>query len=200
MATATRTQRRYDHRPRDLVRSTQDIDCAIQRGVPRSTARSWLTEPNVQAVTADALNMGALQLQQELLRLRARLQKLIALLRVLLVVFRMSGSRIVGGENSPGKAQNVVAHSRATDLLSRCNSAVFCRNDQLCACSYDTCYAFAVLRRFEISVLAFVDQRTIMHCAQTRRPVVDPVVGPATTAAKGNQNHVIDSIRRDHAP
>src|SRR5271170_6548686 len=91
MATTTRTQRRYDHRLRELVRSTRDIDCAIQRGVPRSTARSWLTEPNVEVVTADVVNMDTLRLQQEVLQQRARVQKLIALLRVLFVVFRISG-------------------------------------------------------------------------------------------------------------
>ena len=91
MATTTRTQRRYDHRLRDLVRTTRDIDCAIQRGVPRSTARSWLAEPATEIVTVDALNMDTIRLQQEVLRLRRRAQKLSALLRVLLVVFRMSG-------------------------------------------------------------------------------------------------------------
>jgi len=42
-------------------------------------------------VTVDVLDMNTLRLQQEVLRLRARVQKLTALLRVLLVVFRMSG-------------------------------------------------------------------------------------------------------------
>lgn len=91
MASTTRTQRRYDHRLRDLVRTTRNIDCALQRGVPRSTARCWLTEPNTEVVTVDVLDMNTLRLQQEVLRLRARVQKLTALLRVLLVVFRMSG-------------------------------------------------------------------------------------------------------------
>ena len=61
-----------------------------QRGVPRSTARSWLKEPNAEVVTADVLDMNALRLQQEILRLRIRVQKLTALLRVLLVVLSMS--------------------------------------------------------------------------------------------------------------
>lgn len=91
MATATRTQRRYDHRLRNLVRSTQDIHCAIQRGVPRSTARSWLTDSDVPVVALEALNLDATQVQQEVLRLRRRVQKLTALLRVLLVVYKISG-------------------------------------------------------------------------------------------------------------
>ena len=91
MATATRTQRRYDHRLRNLVCTTRDIHCAIQRGVPRSTARGWLTKPDAPVVTVDALDMDASQLQREVLQLRRRIQKLTALLRVLLVVFRISG-------------------------------------------------------------------------------------------------------------
>ncbi len=91
MATATRTQRRYDHRLRNLVRTTRDIQCAFQRGVPRSTARGWLTEPDAPIVTVDAVDMNVTQLQREVLQLRRRVQKLISLLRVLLVVLRMSG-------------------------------------------------------------------------------------------------------------
>ncbi len=90
MATTTRTQKRYDHRLRELVRNTQDVSCAVQYGVPRSTARSWLTTPSVQVVTADPLHMDAIQLQQEILRLQTRIQKLIAVLRVLLVVLKIS--------------------------------------------------------------------------------------------------------------
>ncbi len=90
MVTTTRTQKRYDHRLREFVRKTQDVSGAVQYGVPRSTARSWLTTPSVQVVTADPLNMDAVQLQQEVLRLRTRIQKLIALLRVLLVVLKIS--------------------------------------------------------------------------------------------------------------
>ncbi len=52
--------------------------------------RSWLTAPSVQVVTADALNMDAAQLQREVLRLQTRIQQLIALLRVLVVVLKIS--------------------------------------------------------------------------------------------------------------
>ena len=90
MVPTIHTQKRYDHRLRELVQKTQDVSCALQYGVPRSTARSSLTAPGVQVVTADPLNMDALLLQQEVLRLRTRIQKLIALLRVLLVVLKIS--------------------------------------------------------------------------------------------------------------
>jgi len=103
MVTTTRTQKRYDHRLRELVRKTQDVSGAVQYGVPRSTARSWLTAPSVQVVTADPLNMDAVQLQQEVLRLRTRTQELIALLRVLLVVLKISRFALDQTRLSDGK-------------------------------------------------------------------------------------------------
>ena len=91
MATTTRSQSRYDQRLRELVRTTQDIRCALQHGVPHSTARGWLRDAGAHVVTVDVLNMDAIQLQQEVLRLRVRIQKLVALLNVLLAVLRMLG-------------------------------------------------------------------------------------------------------------
>ena len=72
MVTTTPTQNRYDHRLRELVRTTQDVSYALQCGVPPSTARGWLSAPNVQVVTLDSMEMDATQLQSEVQRLRAR--------------------------------------------------------------------------------------------------------------------------------
>ena len=90
MVTTTRTQNRYDHRLRQLVRTTQDVSYAVQCGVPRSTARGWLSAPSVEVVTLNSLNMDATELQRQVLRLQNRIQKLVALLRVLLVVLKIS--------------------------------------------------------------------------------------------------------------
>ena len=76
MATAIRTQKRYDHRLREFVRSTQDISYAVQHGVPPSTAHGWLNASTAEVVTVDVLKMDAIRLQQEVLLLRARIQKL----------------------------------------------------------------------------------------------------------------------------
>ena len=91
MVTTAPTQKRYDHRLRELVRTTQDVSYALQCGVPPSTARGWLSAPNVQVVTLDSLDMDATQLRSEVQRLQTRIRKLIALLRVLLVVLKISG-------------------------------------------------------------------------------------------------------------
>jgi len=90
MATITRTQKCYDHRLRELVQKTKDVSWAVQYGVPRSTARGWRTASTAQVVSVDVFDTDILQLQQEVLRLRTRIQKLIAVLRLLLVVLKIS--------------------------------------------------------------------------------------------------------------
>ena len=90
MVTTVRTQKRYDHRLRELFGRHRTWASAFQCGVPCSTARGWLTAPTVQVVTLDALNMDASELQREVLRLQTRIRKLIALLRVLRVLLKIS--------------------------------------------------------------------------------------------------------------
>ena len=91
METKARTQKTYDHRLKELVRSTQDITCAVRYGVPRSTARGWLKTPANEVISIDVVQLDAIGLQKEVMRLRARLQKLNALLRVMIAVLKLSG-------------------------------------------------------------------------------------------------------------
>ena len=53
MATTTRFQRKYDHRLRELVRATGNIEVARKRGVPPSTARGWVKATKAEVVTID---------------------------------------------------------------------------------------------------------------------------------------------------
>ena len=131
MATTTRTQNRYDHRLRELVRTTQDVSYAVQYGVPRSTVRSWLTAPSVQVVTVDALNMDAAQLQCEVLRLQTRIEKLIALLRVLLVVlkisrFSLNQTRLPDGDDKRSLLRVIDRARSALPLRSVQSVTTFC--------------------------------------------------------------------------
>ncbi len=91
MSSTTRILRRYDHRLRDLVRSTGDIGHATLRGVPRSTARGWLAPACAEVVTLDVVDMDVLTLQREVLALRARVEWLVALLRLVVVLLKVSG-------------------------------------------------------------------------------------------------------------
>jgi hypothetical protein len=91
MLTNPRKQQRYDHRLRELVQSTGDIDLAVQRGVPRSTAHGWLARNSADVVTLDVLDMNVSQLQQELVSLRRRNERLISLLRLVVTVLKVAG-------------------------------------------------------------------------------------------------------------
>lgn len=64
-------------------------------GVPRSTARGWLTSSPTCIVTLDVADRRVPELQKEVLRLRRRVRKLTALLRLLLVVIRVSGFTLI---------------------------------------------------------------------------------------------------------
>ncbi len=62
MPTTTRTQNTYDHRLKEIVRSTGNVDIAIQRGVPASTARGWLTKTATEVITLDAFDLSVAEL------------------------------------------------------------------------------------------------------------------------------------------
>ena len=73
MTSTTRTQNKYDHLLREHVRSTGDVNHAIRLGVPRSTAQGWVKLAPADVITLDVVDMDNLRLQQEVLKLRARL-------------------------------------------------------------------------------------------------------------------------------
>ena len=91
MTPETRTRRRYDHRLRGLVHSSGNIGLAIQNGVPRSTAKDWLRRPTPTVVTLDVTAMTEDALREEVVALRQRNDRLIAVLRLLVVLLRISG-------------------------------------------------------------------------------------------------------------
>jgi hypothetical protein len=90
MISTTRTQNKYDHLLREHVRSTGDVNHAIRLGVPRSTARGWVKLAPADVITLDVVDMDNLRLQQEVLKLRARLGWVIAILRLFVVVLKTS--------------------------------------------------------------------------------------------------------------
>ena len=90
MTSTTRTQNKYDHLLREHVRSTGDVNHAIRLGVPRSTARGWVKLAPAEVITLDVVDMDNLRLQQEVLKLRARLGWVIAILRLFVVVLKAS--------------------------------------------------------------------------------------------------------------
>ena len=91
MTTTGRAPHCYDHRLRDLVQRTRDATIATDLGIPRSTARGWLSQAPRVVVSLDVTDLRAAELQQEVHELRKRVKKLTALVRLVLALLRSSG-------------------------------------------------------------------------------------------------------------
>ena len=119
MTSTTRIQRRYDHRLRDLVHTTGNIDHATRRGVPRSTARGWLRSSRPEVISVDVVEMDAHRLQQEVLALRQRTRRLIAFLRLLTAVLKVSEVSLVNARLPDGAKKFTLlrAINRTIDVL-----------------------------------------------------------------------------------
>jgi hypothetical protein len=91
MFSTVRTQRRCDHRLRELVCKTKGLDAAIRHGVPRSTARGRLAATATPAVTLNVAGHDAIRLRKEVIALRLRVDRLVALLRLMALLLRVSG-------------------------------------------------------------------------------------------------------------
>ena len=116
MPTTARPQQRYDHRLRHLVQRTGDVTVATDLGVPRSTARGWLGAAPTVVVCLDGADLTEPELRQEILKLRRRVQKLTALLRLVLALLRTSGFRLTEArlpdETVPGGGEAQTVPSR----------------------------------------------------------------------------------------
>jgi len=94
MPTIARSRQHYDHRLRNLVQRTGDVTVATDLGVPRSTARGWLGETPTAVISLNVTELTEPELRQEVLKLRRRVRKLTALLRLALALLRASGFRL----------------------------------------------------------------------------------------------------------
>ncbi len=90
----TRPQRSYDHRLRELVRVTGDVSVVAEFGVPRSTAVGWLHGQPRRVITSDVLDIDHARLQVEVLKLRQRIRRLGAVIRLLLALVRTLGGHL----------------------------------------------------------------------------------------------------------
>jgi transposase InsO family protein len=119
MTTTSRPQRRYDHRLRDLVQRAGDLTIATGLGVPRSTARGWLAAaaPTV-VVSVDVADLAERELRQEILKLRQRVERLAALLRLALALLQTSGFSLSGARLPDGEAKLRIL--RAVERAGEC--------------------------------------------------------------------------------
>ena len=119
MPSTIRPQQRYDHRLRELVQRTGDVTVATDLGVPRSTAHGWLGAVPTVVVSLEVADLTEPELRQEVLKLRRRVRKLTALLRLALALLRTSGFRLTGERLPDGRAKMRIlrAVDRARDYL-----------------------------------------------------------------------------------
>ena len=118
MTTTARPQQRYDHRLRDLVQRTGDMTLATDLGVPRSTARGWLGAVPTVVVSLDVADLTEPELRQELLQLRRRVEKLAALLQLVLALLGASGFTLSRARLPDGRAKMRIL--RAVDRARGC--------------------------------------------------------------------------------
>jgi len=111
MATTARPQQRYDHRLRHLVQRTGDVTVATDLGVPRSTARGWLGAVPTVVVSLDVADLTEPELRREILKLRRRVQKLTALLRLAVALLRSSGFTLTHERLPDGRAKNRILNA-----------------------------------------------------------------------------------------
>jgi len=104
MSAGSRCQRSYDHRLRELVRTSGDPALAIDPGIPTSAVMGWLCNPPRQVVTLDALSIEEQELEREVLMPRRRIRKLLALLRLLVARLRISGFSLANPRVPEGRA------------------------------------------------------------------------------------------------
>jgi hypothetical protein len=114
MIATTRTLNRYDHRLREPVRSTGNLDHALRRGVPRSTARGWLSATRTDVVTLHVVEGDALTHQQEWVQLRRRVERLVALFRVLVVLLKVSGFSLAHNRIGEKTRKQALLHDNPT--------------------------------------------------------------------------------------
>ena len=105
---STSARRTYDHRLRDLVCASGDPGLFSDLGILRSTVRSWLRRGSRAVVSSPMLDDDQQQLQLEVLELRRRVGILTALVRLLMLVVRLSGFRLDGQRVPPGHEKSRV--------------------------------------------------------------------------------------------
>src|SRR3974377_2228015 len=116
--TTDRPQKRYAHRLRRPRPRPGGLLIAADLGVPRSTTRGWLRTAPTVVVSLDVADLTELELRQEVLTMRRRVPQLPALLRVALVLVRVSGFTL-SGERLPD-APDKLRILRAIDQARAC--------------------------------------------------------------------------------
>ncbi len=95
----------YDPRVRQLVRATGNPDLFPELKVPRSTTAGWLRGEFKPALGAETTSRTEAQLYAEVAKLKRRVRVLASVMRLLLVLVRVTGCRLKGDRLPDGKAK-----------------------------------------------------------------------------------------------
>ena len=100
---------------RELVRATGNPDLFPELSIPRSTAAGWLRGDFKPAVGTAAVSKTEIELHSRLAKLERRIEILVAVMRLLLALIRVSGCRLTGDRLPDGKAKADIL--RAVDAV-----------------------------------------------------------------------------------
>jgi hypothetical protein len=105
MATKTAGRNVYDPRVRELDRATGDPDLFPELSIPRSTVSGWLRGEFKPTVGTEAVSKTEIELHARLGKLERRIRALLAVMRLLLTLVRVSGCRLNRERLPTGKAK-----------------------------------------------------------------------------------------------
>ena len=94
MVAVTRPQRAYDHRLREFVHRSGSDQHAVGIGIPRSTLHSWKSRTPKPVVGLTGSDKAIGELESEVVRLTLQVRKLRCILRLLLLLLKVSGFRL----------------------------------------------------------------------------------------------------------
>ena len=118
MSQPLRSRRSYDHRIREIVCQTGNPRIFQHLRIPRSTTASWLSRRRPNVVSLDWEQEIALVLDENE-RLKRRAERQTAIIRLLVVLLKLSGFRLDEQRLPDGKAKAKIL--RAVD---RCKCAL----------------------------------------------------------------------------
>ena len=110
------SQLRYDHRIREIVCETGNPRIFRHLCIPRSTTASWLSRGRRRVVSLDWQHDIASVLDENE-RLKRRAQRQTAIIRLLVVLLKLSGFRLDEQRLPDGKAKVLRAVERLKDAL-----------------------------------------------------------------------------------
>ena len=95
-------RRQYDPRIREAIHRTQNPRLFPELRIPRTTLDGWLRGDFLRVETSDLLDRSQAELIEEVERLRARVEWLTALVRLLVAILRIAGARLTGARLPDG--------------------------------------------------------------------------------------------------